>query len=106
MQTDWGLRGRMDLVEIICVAALMAVLAAFVIPPMRHARMEAQKKECCANIAALNAQIELYQAQQGSWPEVLSNLTDLDYADKLPRCPFEEEYIYNTTMYKVLQHTH
>ncbi len=96
----------MTLVEIIIVAALIAVLAAFVIPPMHYAKIEAQKQACYAQIVALNAQIELYQAQQGSWPVVLSNLTDLDYVDKFPKCPFGEEYIYNISTYRVMRHTH
>lgn len=96
----------MSLVEIILTAALIAVLAAFIIPPIHHSKTEAQKKECFANIVALNAQIELYQAQQGSWPESLTNLTNLDYIEKLPVCPLGEKYIYNASTYKVMQHAH
>ncbi|MFH1691451.1 MAG: prepilin-type N-terminal cleavage/methylation domain-containing protein [Candidatus Omnitrophota bacterium] len=105
MQINNSYRG-MTLVEIIVVVAVIAVLAALIIPPMHYAKIEAQKQACYAQVVALNAQIESYQAQQGSWPVALSNLTDLDYIDKLPKCPFGEEYIYNISAYRVMQHTH
>ncbi len=94
------------MVEIIFVAVLIAVLAAFIIPPLHYAKIEAQTKECHSNVVALNAQIELYQARQGGWPNALNNLTDLDYVEKFPRCPFGEAYVYNLSTYKVSQHTH
>lgn len=96
----------MTLIEILLVAALMAVLAAIFIPPMNCAKVEAQKQACAANVAALNAEIELYHAQQGNWPTALSNLADLDYMDELPECPFGEAYIYNGSAYRVAQHSH
>jgi len=100
------------LVEVLLVIIIIGILAAIVIPRTIYSKVEAQRQACNANVAALNAQIELYYAKEEGWPETLDDLlpapTGADYIDDLPVCGFNSTYMYNTTgyLYRVRKHTH
>ena len=95
------------LVEVILVIVIIGILAAIVIPRILYSSATAQAQACNANVAALNAQIELYHVETGAWP---ANLTQLvgNYIDAVPACPVNgSAYVYdNTTTYRVTKHSH
>ena len=94
------------LVEVLLVIIIIGILAAIVIPRTIYSKVEAQKQACNANVAAMNAQIELYYAKQEGWPASLQILKDADYIDEIPVCGFNTTYVYNTTSHRVAKHGH
>jgi len=94
------------LVEVLLVIVIIGILAAIVIPRMVYSKAEAQKAACDANVAALNAQIELFHAKENqSWPASLADLVSKDYIDAIPVCPFGTAYVYDSGTHRVLKHT-
>lgn len=90
---------------------IIGILAAIVIPRMVYSKAEAQKEACNANVAALNAQIELFHAKENqSWPASLADLVSKDYIDAIPQCPFSDgstfPYVYDTGTHRVVKHSH
>jgi len=110
-------RKGFTLVEILLVIVIIGILGAIVIPRIMYSKTKAQKAACDANVAALNAQIELYHMQEGSWPTALADLVaesdkndDESYIDKVPICPFvitdPIPYDYNVNdKHRVTKHT-
>jgi prepilin-type N-terminal cleavage/methylation domain-containing protein len=93
------------LVEVLLVIVIIGVLAAMVIPRMIYSKVEAQKQACNANVAAMNAQIELYHVKENQlWPTNLAVLVP-DYIDAVPVCPFGTGYAYDNTTHRVIKHT-
>ena len=100
------------LVEVLLVIIIIGILAAIVIPRTIYSKVEAQRQSCNANVAALNAQIELYYAKEEGWPTTLNNLlpAGADYIDSMPECPWgsiANPYVYNSDgKHRVAKHTH
>lgn len=96
------------LVEVILVIIIVGILAAIVIPRITYTSNEAKKSACDANVAALNAQIELYHVRDasGNWPADLDALVTADYIDAVPVCPFSTAYVYSATTHRVAKHAH
>ena len=101
-------RKGFTLVEVILVVVIVGILAAIVIPRITYTRAQAQRAACDANVAALNAQIELYHVQEpsGNWPAALGDLITADYIDAIPVCPYNTTYSYDTTSHRVSKHSH
>jgi len=95
------------LVEVLLVIIIIGILAAVVLPRITYSKKTAQQGACDANVAALNAQIELYHVEKGDWPPALTNLATADYIDAVPICPFGSTYVYDSvTSHRVAKHTH
>ena len=62
------------LVEILLVVIIVAILAAIVLPRVMYSAARARNQACQANIAAINAQIELYHLNTEGWLSPLSVL--------------------------------
>ena len=77
------------LVELLIVGLILAALAAIAVP--RIGASNAKRKACDTNIDIMNGQIELYTANTGSAPAVLTDvITDPNYfPDGSPVCPFD-----------------
>ena len=95
------------LVEVLLVIIIIGILAAVVIPRIIYSRTKAEKAACDANVAAMNAQIELYYLQEkGGYPSELTDLADADYMEAVPVCPFGSAYVYTSiTTHRVTRHT-
>ena len=97
------------LVEVLLVIIIIGILAAIVIPRIATSKTDAWKAACNANVAALNAQIELYHVQDatGNYPTTLDQLATLNYIDAVPICPFGSTYTnVISAPYRVTKHAH
>ena len=96
------------LVELMIVVLILGALAAIAIPRIMGGAQTARISACSTNIDMLNSQIELYNANEGSWPGVLTDVTgDPNYfPDGAPQCPIGGTYIYNTTSNRITPHAH
>ncbi len=96
------------LVELLVVVMILGALAAIAVPRMISGATNAKMRACETNVDLLNAQIELYYANEQKWPGRLNVVaTDPNYfPDGVPECPFGTPYQYNTTTHRVSSHTH
>ena len=71
------------------VVLILGALAAIAIPRIMGGAATARANACATNIDLINSQIELYNANTGSWPADLEVVTrDTDYfPDGEPKCP-------------------
>jgi type II secretion system protein G len=95
------------LVELMIVVLILGALAAIAIPRIMGGAQTARISACSTNIDMLNSQIELYNANEGSWPVSLAALTsDPNYfPDAAPTCPLGTAYNYNANN-RIDAHSH
>ncbi len=96
------------LVELLIVVLILGALAAIAVPRIMEGAANAKINACKTNVDLLNSQIEIYYANQSSWPGTLSAVSgDPNYfPDGAPACPFGTSYTYNTTTHRVAEHSH
>ena len=86
------------LVELMIVVLILGALAAIAIPRIMGGAATARANACATNVDLINSQIELYNANEGAWPALLTDVTiDPNYfppGDE-PLCPFGTVYNYN-----------
>ena len=82
-------RKGFTLVELMIVVLILGALAAIAIPRITGGAQTARGNACKTNVDLINSQIELYNANTGSWPNNLKKVTtDTDYfPDGEPICP-------------------
>jgi competence protein ComGC len=80
------------------VVLILGALAAIAIPRIVGGAASAKANGCKTNIDLINSQIELYYANNGSWPATLDVVTgDTDYfPDGEPTCPVTDATYSNT----------
>ncbi|UCG60176.1 MAG: prepilin-type N-terminal cleavage/methylation domain-containing protein [Phycisphaerales bacterium] len=101
------LKKGFTLVELLVVVLILAALAAIAIPRISQSASSAKTNACSTNVDLVNSQIELYYANEGSWPATLADLTsDANYfPDGAPVCPWGTGYNYNSDK-RVDEHSH
>jgi len=101
-------RKGFTLVELMIVVLILGALAAIAIPRIVGGSNTAKINACRTNVDLINTQIELYYANNDSWPTALTDVTeDTDYfPDGAPACPFGTAYVYSTTTHRVAEHSH
>ena len=80
------------LVELLVVVVILAALSAVAVPRISQSAANAKKKACAANIDIINSSIEMYYAENGSYPadlEVITISTDY-FPDGEPVCPVND----------------
>ena len=77
------------LIELLIVVLILAALSAIAIPRISQSATNAKKNACAANIDVINSTIEMYNADNGSYPATLAVVTgDIAYfPDGVPICP-------------------
>jgi prepilin-type N-terminal cleavage/methylation domain-containing protein len=101
-------REGFTLVELLIVVLILGALAAIAVPRIIGGATNAKINACKTNVDLLNSQIELYYANEGSWPGTLAGVAeDPNYfPDGVPQCPLGTSYTYNTTTHRVPEHVH
>lgn len=96
------------LVELLVVVLILGALAAIAVPRIIGGATNAKINACKTNVDLINSQIELYYANNGSWPGTLGTVTSDPnfFPDGAPACPFGTAYSYSTTTHRVAEHSH
>lgn len=90
-------RKAFTLVELLIVVLILGALAAIAIPRIIGGATSAKINACKTNIDLINSQVELYYANNDSWPDDITDVTEnTDYfPDGAPECPFGVGYALN-----------
>jgi len=96
------------LVELLIVVLILGALAAIAVPRIIGGANSAKINACKTNVDVINAQIELYYANEDVWPTALTDVTtDEDYfPDGEPNCPFGTPYSYDAGKKRITEHSH
>ena len=82
-------RKGVTLIELLIVVLILAALAAIAIPRISQSATNAKANACWTNLDVINSSIEMYNADNGSYPGDLTTITqDTSYfPDGEPECP-------------------
>lgn len=90
--------------ELLAVVTILGIIAAIIVPRVTTSSDTAKAKVHAHNKGTINAAIERYYIENGSWPS--ANLTELDVAayfpDGIPTNPVSgAAYTMNTTTHRL-----
>lgn len=91
-------RKGFTLIELMIVVAIIAILAAILIPNFLRARAQAQLSGCEGNLKNIATALEMYATDNGgAYPaNITDNLFVGIYTRVIPTCPTGSVYTYNT----------
>ncbi|WP_197529929.1 type II secretion system protein [Botrimarina mediterranea] len=97
-------RHAFSLMELLAVVTILGIIAAIVVPRVTTSSDTAKAKVNLHNKGTINAAIERYYIESGSWPS--ANLTELDvpayFPDGIPVNPIDNSaYTMNTTTHRL-----
>lgn len=95
-------RTGVTLVELLIVVLILAALSAIAIPRISQSATSARTNACDTNISIMNSSIELYNAEEGEYPDNITDVTGkTDYfPDGAPGCPLEGTYSMSGTSHR------
>lgn len=100
-------RKGFTLIELMIVIAIIAILAAILVPNFIRARAQGQVTSCKSNLKNIGTACEMYATDNGGrYPKELKKLTDKDkngvqpYMKALPKCPSQGSQTPYTTSYE------
>ena len=82
-------RKGVTLIELLIVVLILAALAGIAIPRISQSASNAKVNACATNIDVINSSIEMYNADNGSYPATLTVITQSTtyFPDGEPTCP-------------------
>jgi prepilin-type N-terminal cleavage/methylation domain-containing protein len=103
-------RPALSLPELLAVLAILALLAAYIIPRVSRDVDDGRRNACHTNQSEIELQTQLWRREYGSFPAAdLSDIgADADYfPDGVPGCPVDgTDYTIDTTTGYVIGHDH
>lgn len=103
-------RFALSLAELLAVVAILAVLAAYIVPRVFSYYDEAKRNACHANQGDIELQVQLWRRNTDTFPA--ATLSDIGgnaayFPDGLPVCPVDgTSYTIDTTTGFVIGHDH
>jgi len=103
-------RAAFSLVELIAVVAILAIVAAYIVPRVGSHHTSAKRSACLVNKGEIELQVRLWYRNNGSYPAAnLSNIAGnvAYFPAGLPTCPVDgTAYTIDTTTGLVSGHSH
>ncbi|MCD6393785.1 MAG: prepilin-type N-terminal cleavage/methylation domain-containing protein [Planctomycetes bacterium] len=90
-------RAGVTLIELLIVVLILAALSAIAIPRISQSAHNAKQNACDTNVDVINSAIEMYNADTGSYPSAMSDVTGSTtyFPDGAPTCPLGGTYSMN-----------
>ncbi len=100
-------RKGITLIELLIVVLILAALSAIAIPRISQSANNAKARACDVNVEVMNSAIELFNADTGAYPAVLTDVTGSTtyFPDGAPLCGFTTPYVLNADN-RVVKHGH
>ena len=96
-----------SLLELLAVVTILGIIAAVIVPRIGVQGFTAKAKVCDQYVSDINAAIERYYFDHGSFPAQLSDLIPDYYPDAIPPCPATgAAYTIDPTAHAVMPHSH
>jgi len=103
-------KNAFSLMELVAVTAILAVLAAYIVPRVMGPQEEAQGNACHVYQGDIELQVQIWLRNNGSYPAANLNSIGMDtnyFPEGLPLCPVDgTSYTIDTTTGLVVGHTH
>lgn len=104
MKSSHRRRQAFSLMELLAVVTILGIIAAIIVPRVTTSSDTAKAKVNAHNKGTINAAIERYYIENGSWPSV--NLSELDvvayFPDGIPTNPVDSSaYALNATTHRI-----
>lgn len=87
-------RRGFSLLELLAVVVILGIIAAIVVPRVSTSSALAKQRVNEHNIATLNAAVERYFVNEGSWPTALTDLGTDYLPDGVPTVPTDDSLTY------------
>ncbi len=92
-------REGVTLIELLIVVLILAALSAIAIPRISQSAHNAKQNACDTNVDVINSAIEMYNADNGSYPAALATVTGSAtyFPDGAPGCGLTGTYTMNAS---------
>ena len=91
--------GGFTLLELMIVIAIIGILATIAQPAFKNAGVKAREAALKENLFNLRSVIDQYYADNGKYPDALSDLVDKGYLRSIPPDPFTGKADWNPEFY-------
>lgn len=96
-------RKGFSLLELLAVVVILGIIAAIVIPRVTDSSTKAKTEANRHNVATLNAAVERFYVDNGTWPATLGAMGINYLPDGVPAAPIGGAYSIDATTHRVIQ---